>query len=133
MLEQRSPQAGLDAVGFWEACDRNELIVQRCQDCNRVNWFPRFFCCNCSSSKLEWNRCTGNGVVESFTVVHRPMNAAYADEVPYVLALVRAEEGHLLVTRIVGDNALQTSIGSAVHASFVKTPGHALPVFSLDA
>ena len=71
-------------------------------------------------------------MVESFTVIYRPMNSTYADEVPYVLALVRAEEGHMLVTRIIRDDALKTTIGAPVTVAFVKTAGHSLPVFTLD-
>jgi uncharacterized OB-fold protein len=70
-------------------------------------------------------------VVETFSVVHRPMNDSYRDEVPYTLALVRLDEGPTFMTRLVGADALHPTIGDAVQVRFLETKGHRLPVFEL--
>ena len=43
---------------------------------------------------------SGNGVVDSFTVVHRGLPGYAA---PYVVARVRLDEGPLLLTNLVGN------------------------------
>ena len=58
------------------------------------------------------------------------MNESYADEVPYVLALVRLQEGPLVVTRIVGDGEFGVKIGDSVSVRFLPTDGHSLPCFA---
>ena len=131
MIEHRPPRVSWDAVPFWDGCDREELLVERCTSCGTVNWFPRRFCVACGSDVVEWTPATGHGTIESFSHVHRPINESYADEVPYVLALVRIDEGPMFVTRIVGDDAFAATIGDDVVVRFLATTGAKLPVFTL--
>ncbi len=128
-IADRPPRATAEAVPFWEACDRDELVLQRCARCGDINWFPRSFCRTCSGADLRWEPASGAGTVETFSVVHRPMNESYRDEVPYVLALVKLDEGPTFLTRIVGTTALATAIGDRVTVRFIETTGHRLPVF----
>lgn len=131
MIADRPPRASADAVPFWEGCDRGELLVQRCAACGNCNWFPRRYCHTCSSDDLVWEQASGRGTIETFSVVHRPMNPSFKDEVPYTLALVSIPEGPTFLTRIVGDGALEPTIGAAVEVRFLETRGHRLPVFEL--
>jgi uncharacterized protein len=131
MLSQRAPKAGYDAQEYWTACDRHELILQWCDECGQLNWFPRHFCRNCSSAKLSWHPAAGTGTIESFNIVRRAMNESYVDEVPYVLAVVRLAEGILCVTQIVGERRFQATFDAPVRVTFVDTVGHSLPCFEL--
>lgn len=133
MIQDRPPAAGPDAAEFWAGCDEGRLRFQRCADCGELNWFPRSFCRACSSRELRWEDGAGRGAVAEATVVNRPLNESYADEVPYVLAMVHLDEGYDMVTRIVGDGALEVGIGDRVEVRFIKTRGHALPVFERTA
>jgi uncharacterized OB-fold protein len=45
---------------------------------------------------------SGGGKVYSFTIVRRAMNPAFAEDVPYVYAIVELDEGPRLMTNIVG-------------------------------
>jgi uncharacterized OB-fold protein len=75
--------------------------------------FPRIACPGCFG-ELEWFDATGRGRVFTFGVVRRPHDARFEPELPIVLAVVELDEGALLISAIVGDDRLETAIGSAV-------------------
>jgi len=43
--------------------------------------------------------------------------------------MVHLDEGYDMLTRIVGEGALRVGVGDRVEVRFVRTRGHALPVF----
>ena len=73
---------------FWDFCKQHELRAQRCSACGAFRWPPRTFCPKCYSAECEWARLSGRGTVYSFSVVHHAVVAAFAGDVPYVVALV---------------------------------------------
>jgi len=131
VIADRAPAVAPEAAGFWAGCDVGELRIQRCHGCGKVNWFPRTFCFSCSSRDLRWERASGLGAVLEVTTVYRALNESLADEVPYVLAIVRLAEGPCMLTRIVGEGALQAELDAQVEVCFEPTRGHPLPVFRL--
>lgn len=86
---------------FWEAARRHELVVQRCDDCKALIFYPKMFCPRCMSSNLGWAKASGRGRVYSFTVIEANPPSAFVSDVPYVVAVVRLEEGVQLMTNIV--------------------------------
>ena len=87
---------------FWEAARRHELVVQQCNDCKAHIFYPKMFCPRCMSGNLGWLRASGRGTVYSYTVIEANPPSAFAQDVPYVVAVVRLEEGVQLMTNIVG-------------------------------
>jgi uncharacterized OB-fold protein len=63
-------------------------------------------------------QASGRGTVFTYTVARRPTHEAFADRVPYVIAVVELEEGPKLTTNIVGVDPEQVAIGMPVHATF---------------
>ena len=51
---------------------------------------------------LRLEPVSGRGKVFSFVIFHRVYHPAFAEEVPYVVALVELDEGPRLLTNIVG-------------------------------
>ncbi|HVV08261.1 Zn-ribbon domain-containing OB-fold protein [Amycolatopsis sp.] len=82
---------------------RGELLLQRCQDCGRLNMYPKFVCPFCQSEDLGWQRSAGRGVVRSFTISRIGAPAGFEEELPYALAVVRLEEDVQLLGRLVAD------------------------------
>ena len=103
---------------FWRAARRHELVLQRCQACERYIYYPRALCPYCLSDDLCWTRVSGRGTVYSFTVARRPTASIFADWVPYVIAVVELEEGPRMTTNIVGCAPEDVRIGMAVEAAF---------------
>lgn len=93
----RSPEAGL----FWEGCREGRLMLPWCSSCHRPHFYPRVFCPHCSSADIEWKQASGNGTIYTFAVVRQPIEQAFADLVPYVIAIVELEEGVRMMSHIV--------------------------------
>jgi len=119
-----------DADVFLEGCRRHELLVQRCESCGHAQFYPRAYCGGCHGSALGWETATGRATVYSYTVVRRAPSAAFADLVPYVLALVELEEGPRLMSTVVGIEPEEVEIGMPVELAFEDRGRDApLPVF----
>jgi uncharacterized OB-fold protein len=89
------------------------LRLQRCPACGSVPEFPRIACPGCFR-ELEWVDFSGRGTVYSFGVVRRPHHERFQPQLPIVLAIVDLEEGGRLISNVVGDDRLETAIGSTV-------------------
>ena len=103
---------------FWDGCKAHELRIQRCAACGHHQFFPRIYCVRCFNDRVEWVRASGRATVSSFTIVRRPVSAAFAADVPYVVALVTLEEGPVMMTNIAGCAPEAVRIGMPVEASF---------------
>ena len=131
------PVADDVSAPYWEGAARGELRLQRCPNCHAV-WHPPLpRCPRCPTPDApQWFAATGEGVVESATVVHRAGHPAFADRVPYVVIGVRLTEGPLVVTNLVDHDdperlvAVAPAGGTAVAVVFAGVaPGIALPQF----
>jgi uncharacterized protein len=65
--------------------------------------------------------------------VHRAPNESFAAEVPYVVALVRLDEGPRMMTNIVGCAPGEVQIDMRVRAVFTDYGTFVLPQFEPDA
>ena len=122
-----------DSRPYWEGLAQGELRIQRCDACSRYVFYPRAICPHCSAEKLSWITATGQGTIYSYTVAHQAFGP-YADEVPFVVAIVELEEGVRMMTRIVDTPPEQVRIGAAVHVTFATISEEiTLPYFQLTA
>jgi uncharacterized OB-fold protein len=73
---------------------------------------------------------SGDGTVYTYTVVRHPTHFAFADKVPYVLAIVELAEGPRLVTALVGVEPERVRAGQPVRVVFREVAdGVTLPYF----
>jgi hypothetical protein len=112
------PRIDEESKGFWEACQRHELYVQKCRDCGAFRYYPRAVCPSCLSSNTEWVLSSGKGTVYTFTVTYQNQAPGFRDELPYVLAYVELEEGVRMLTNIVGCPPEHVRIGMPVQVTF---------------
>jgi len=87
---------------FWDAAKEEKLIIQKCKDCGKHIFYPRIACPHCSSDSVEWINASGKGTVYSFTVVESNSPSAFVNDIPYVVAVVRLDEGVQMLSNIVG-------------------------------
>jgi uncharacterized OB-fold protein len=124
------PRVDEESKGYWEACRRHELVLQRCGDCGTLRHYPRALCPSCLSERIEWLRATGSGTVYTFTITHQNQAPGFRDALPYVLAYVELDEGVRLLTNIVDCAPDAVRIGMPVEVVFEDaTPEIALPKF----
>jgi uncharacterized protein len=98
---------------FWDSLRRHRAELQRCDACGRYRFIPGELC-SCGSNRFTWTPITGNGVVYTFTIVHRAPTPAYQALAPYVIAHVTIEEGPRMISTLVGCEPSAVSVGMPV-------------------
>lgn len=73
---------------------------------------------------------SGRGTVQTFVRFHRAYDPSWEDRVPYVVALIELEEGPVMISNIVGADALEVKVGDPVEVVFeIQSEDAALPQF----
>jgi hypothetical protein len=87
-------------------------------------------CTSCSASSLEWVESSGSGTVVSWTIVRHPVSEAYAEDVPYVIALIKLQEGPTMMSQIIDCEPESVHSGMQVSVCFQDwTDDVAMPMF----
>lgn len=87
---------------FWDATREGRLVLQYCATCRKHVHYPRIACPHCGGDRLEWRQASGRGAIYSFTVVVANAPSAFQADMPYVVAIVRLEEGVRMLSNVVG-------------------------------
>jgi len=130
-MSEPRPVAEPDAITqpFWDATSEGRFTVQRCAACGHHQFYPRALCIACGSTDLGFVEASGRASVYSHTTVRRAPHPAF--EPPYVVALVRLEEGPVLMTNLVGIDEPRCDM--PVHLVWEDLPdGRKLPLFTGD-
>jgi uncharacterized protein len=131
----RLPSRSPETAPFWDACNRNVFLVQRCRHCGKWQYHYRAVCAHCWSGDVEDVEASGRGTIWSFTVVRRNRSPVFAAKVPYAIVLVEIEEGLKVFGNLVdvdADDLDQVAIGDDVSLAFtVAEDGQHIPVFRL--
>ncbi len=93
----------------------------------RFHHHPRPWCPHCWSTDLEWREPSGRGQVVTYTVVHQPPSPEF--ETPYVLAVVRLQEGPQMMTNIVDVTPEEVHVDLEVVVTFERRGEMSLPQF----
>jgi uncharacterized OB-fold protein len=102
MSDKPTPPIDTWTEPFWTAVRENKLLLQFCPACEHFIFYPRRYCPFCDSEQIEWVQAAGRGKVYAFTVVRNNAPSAFLDDLPFVIAIVRLEEGVQMMTNIVG-------------------------------
>jgi uncharacterized protein len=101
------------------------IRYQTCRNCGARWYLGRELCPRCGSHELSTPRAAGRGTVFAVTTIHRAPDAAFADLVPYRIALIDLDEG----VRIMAHLACDAPIGSVVAGGLETVAGREIPVF----
>ncbi|OUS21955.1 hypothetical protein A9Q95_02590 [Rhodobacterales bacterium 59_46_T64] len=119
-IEKPLPVIDHDSAPYWEAAREGRLDIPLCGDCGKHHFYPRAICPHCHSDNLTFDTVSGRGEVHTFTIARRPAGPAFADDVPYVVALIELEEGPRMMSRVQTDDPEAVKIGAKVEVTFVK-------------
>lgn len=109
----------------------DKFVLPRCEDCGKFHFYPRPVCPHCQGARIAWAEAGGGGTVYSHSTVHRAPGPAFKNDVPYVIAIVKTDEGPHLLSRVVGVEPEKVQIGMRLKVRMEKFPGEiSLPVFS---
>ncbi len=112
------PTVSGETKPFWDACRRGQLLIQKCDRCDEYQFYPRGICANCWSEDIKWVTASGKGTLWTYTVTYQNRTPGFAEDVPYVLALVELEEGVKMFTNIIECPPSDVSIGMPVEVTF---------------
>lgn len=120
-----------DSQVYWEGIAEKQVRIQRCNTCSQAVFYPRSICPHCFSDQLSWIVASGKGTIYSYTVAHQAFGS-FANEVPFVIAIVELEEGVRMMTRILDAPRERVVVGAPVSVTFESiAEGITLPYFRL--
>ncbi len=96
-----APEITAVSAPYWSALAEGHLQFQRCAKCKHAWLPPRGECPSCLADIWSWERASGRGTVVSWVVYHIAYHEAFADKLPYNVAVVELAEGPRLITNIV--------------------------------
>jgi uncharacterized protein len=126
------PEYGTEA--YWEACNQERLVMQRCTACHKFRWHPAPICIHCQAEGFAWAPLSGRGRVYTWTVITHPIHPAAFAKVPYVVVEVELDEqpGLRMLSNLIDVDPDKITFNAPVTLGFVTHPvGQKLPVFRL--
>jgi uncharacterized OB-fold protein len=105
---------------FWDAAREERLIIQKCSACGEHVFYPRIACPHCSADSLEWVQASGKGTVYSYTVVEANAPSAFLADMPFVVAVIRLEEGVQMLSNVIGCDPQDVECDMPVEVVFEK-------------
>ena len=119
---------------YWNACNEERLVMQRCEHCRRFRWHPSPRCEDCGSERYGWAVLSGRGTINTWTVVTHPVHPAAVEKVPYIVVIVELEEqaGLQMVSNLIDCDANAVAFNQPVEVDFIAhANGQKLPVFRI--
>lgn len=104
---------------FWEACRAGRFLLHRCSACGASYW-PASMCVQHGADSMEWVEGSGRGTLYTYTVMHHAYTPAMKGKTPYVVGVVKLDEGPFFHATIVGCALDAIAIGMPLYA--VMTP-----------
>lgn len=130
-----------DTQPFWDGVSSHRLVVPRCGACSAWIWQPRPLCPRCHAPDPEWVEVSGAARVVSWTALHPPVLAVWADKLPFVILLVELDDapGVRMIGQLVADDGellrsegTEVSIGAELVVRWrVDEAGQTLPAWAL--
>lgn len=108
-IDKPLPEITADKKPYWEAARRHELLLMKCANCGQyrhpLHAGDSFMCPHCNTTKPpEWAKATGRGKILTWTVVQKAFLPAFAEEVPYIVAIATLDEGVRMTANLRGVN-----------------------------
>lgn len=110
------PMQGVFEKQFWDHIQRREFKLQRCSKCGSVRFPPGPVCHKCQSADFTWSDVNGKGRLVSWTVFHRQYFPDFP--VPYTVVSGALDEGPLLITNLIGDQAQPLRLDMPLRLTF---------------
>ena len=127
------PSVDEDIEPFWKGLKRHEFLLFKCKKCGAWYW-PVAFCRNHANEpyygNLEWTKASGKGKVFAFNIHYKAFHPGFAQDIPYVYALIELDEGPMFGSNIIGIDPKDVKIGMPVEVVYEDiTEEFTLPKF----
>lgn len=117
---------------FWEACREGKLLLHRCNACGRSYW-PASRCVEHGAQTMEWVPASGHGTLYTYTVMHHAYTASMKGKTPYVVGVIKLDEGPFFHSNVVDCPLESIAIGMRLVMTMTQhESGLTMPVFRPD-
>ena len=114
---------------FWQGCREGRFLLHRCGLCGASYW-PASRCVEHGDKAMRWEEGSGRGSVYTYTVMHHAYTPDMQGRTPYVVAVVKLEEGPFYHANIIDCPVEAVAVGMAVEAVMTEHAGGlTLPMF----
>ena len=96
--------------------NRYQLEGTVCVSCEK-KYYPYVNICSCGSREFAPKKLRGHGTIISFTEI-LTSTRLFKDSVPYCLALIKLDDGPVILAQVADANAQDLSIGLVVRSVF---------------
>ena len=105
---------------YWNKAKEGELWLRNCNSCGNPYFYPRDISPCCFSKDTSWIKASGKASLFTYAIVHRAPHPGFAQDAPFVVAIVELEEGPHMPTNIVIDDPTEENlkIGMALEVIF---------------
>ncbi|PKP58417.1 MAG: transcriptional regulator [Candidatus Altiarchaeales archaeon HGW-Altiarchaeales-1] len=108
------------ALNWRKIPQRYNLIGTKCTTCETYYFPPRIICPKCRrKSKMDEHKFCGEGEVLTYTLIYSPPQG-FENIKPYILAIIKLNEGPSLTAQIIDCKIDDVKIGSKVKSVFRK-------------
>lgn len=114
---------------FFDGARAGRLMLMKCTACGAFRLPSRNHCDRCLSPEFEWVAASGRGTVRTFGVMHQRYHPAFADEIPYNVAVIELEEGPRLPSNVVGMPSRDITVGMPVMVEWEHHDDVSVPKF----
>lgn len=115
---------------YWDHLAQGQLCYQQCNPCSHV-WLPaRSECPGCLAADWRWQAAAGGAKLISWVVYHMAYHPAFANRLPYAVAVVELDEGPRLISNVIGiEDAESLKIDQRLVLVIEDESGTAVPRF----
>lgn len=114
---------------FWEGCRQGQFLLHQCDVCRRHYW-PASLCVRHGSKSMRWVPASGRGTLYTYTVMHHAYTPAMKGKTPYVVGVIKLEEGPFFHSNIIDCPPAAVAIDMPLEATMAEhESGLAMPVF----
>lgn len=114
---------------FWEACKNGRFLLHQCGQCGRHYW-PASRCIEHGGEAMRWVESAGAGALHTYTIMHHSYSPKLAAKVPYVVGVIKLDEGPYFHSNVVGCAIEDVHVGMKLSAEMTEhESGLTIPVF----
>ena len=109
---------------FWAAANEHRLVVQYCNDCDRLQHPPGRTCHQCGSDgAFEWKEMSGKGRIYNYGVVHDCPIRLLQEDQPFNVAVIMLDDdpGIQMYSHLPGTPVDDVPVGASVEVVFEPT------------
>lgn len=95
------PQPDPVTQPYWDSLKAHAMQIQRCNDTGKYFFYPRGLSPFTLSDNISWETVSGKGTLYAYTIVQNQRQPGFAEEVPYIVAMVELDEGPRMMTNLI--------------------------------